>query len=174
MIYKGFYFTRLYLNKLFDKPYICDPSQVELVDDFVKDVLHWLKKDFLLILVTNQTWVWAGFYTYEDVLKVNKKLEELLGLKFDWVYMCCHHPNFNCNCRKPKTGLFEQAIKDFNIDVAKSWMIGDKQKDMIAGKKVWLKTILLWDKLYPETDFVCRNYEEVGEVFENLRCKDNT
>jgi D-glycero-D-manno-heptose 1,7-bisphosphate phosphatase len=50
--------------------------------------------------------------------------------------MCCHHPNFNCNCRKPKTGLFEQAIKDFNIDVAKSWMIGDKQKDMIAGKKV--------------------------------------
>ena len=43
------------LNKLFDKPYISDPSQVELVDDFVKDVLHWLKKDFLLILVTNQT-----------------------------------------------------------------------------------------------------------------------
>jgi D-glycero-D-manno-heptose 1,7-bisphosphate phosphatase len=50
--------------------------------------------------------------------------------------MCCHHPNLNCTCRKPNIGLFQQAIKDFNIDITNSWMIGDKQKDMIAGKKV--------------------------------------
>lgn len=128
------------INKLFDKPYIDNPNNVELLP-WVKKALKILKeKWYFLIVITNQTGVGTWYYTKEQAEAVNKKIQELLWFNFDWIYSCYHHPNDNCACRKPWTALVEQAIKDFNIDIKKSWFVWDKEKDVLTWKNIWCRT----------------------------------
>ncbi len=112
---------------------------------------------FLSIVITNQPMIAKGFVSFEDVEEVHKTLETALGQEkayLDGIYYCPHHPEkgfpgertelkIDCSCRKPKIGLFEQAAKDFNIDFSQSWMIGDRESDMQAGKNTGCKTILV-------------------------------
>lgn len=98
-----------------------------------------------------------GFISFQDVENIHKKLETDLGNNqayVDRIYYCPHHPDkgfageipdlkIDCDCRKPKIGLFLQAQQDFNIDLSRSWMIGDSETDMQAGKTAGCKTILV-------------------------------
>ncbi len=105
-------------------------------------------KGYYSIVITNQSGIARGLLS-EDVLKnMNQYLIERTGV--DAVYYCPHHPQGNidiykkvCRCRKPETGLLEQACEDFNIDMSKSYMVGDRACDVLAGQKAGLKTILL-------------------------------
>jgi len=155
------------INKLFDKKYVCNPDKVELFEG-VKNTLTKLKNLwYLLIIVTNQTWVWAWYYTKQQAEDVNRKIQELIWFNFDGIYSCYHHPDANCDCRKPKTWLFEQALKDFDIDIENSFMIWDKCKDIEAWKKMWLKTILFWSKEnFCNADYSCDNWQDIMKIFE--------
>jgi len=82
-------------------------------------------------------------------------------VELDGIYYCPHHPDEDCNCRKPKTGLFDKAIKDHEIIVEKSYMLGDKILDIEAGKNVGMKAILIpvrdgkEETIYEKHQFTC-------------------
>lgn len=106
---------------------------------------------FLTIIISNQSGIAIGIMSEEDLKEIHiKMLEELskTGANIDSIYHCPHNEKDNCACRKPKTGMLLKAKEDFNIDLTKSWIIGDSESDIIAGQKAGCKTILINEKLY--------------------------
>ena len=97
---------------------------------------------FKLIVVTNQGGIAKGKYTIEDVEKVHNYMKEKLaerGIIIDAIYYCPHHSDISsCECRKPGTLMIEKGIKQFDIDVNQSYLIGDSERDIIAAKKAGL------------------------------------
>jgi D-glycero-D-manno-heptose 1,7-bisphosphate phosphatase len=107
------------------------------------------QSDYLAILVTNQAGVARGYFT-EDVIKaVHARLEQELeegGAHLDAIFYCAHHPSigehpyrFDCDCRKPKPGLVTRAAEHFDIDLTKSWMIGDRYSDIELARNAGLR-----------------------------------
>lgn len=119
------------------------PEAIKLLND----------NEYKVIVVTNQAGVARGYYTEADVKKLHKHIDDELRkyqAHIDAYYYCPHHPIYGigeykveCNCRKPKTGLLEKAVKDFAIDLSNSWIIGDKQSDVESGELLYIKTILV-------------------------------
>ena len=108
----------------------------------VKEVISMIKrKGYLVIITSNQSGINRGIIKKENIEKINEKLKK--DLDVDAIYYCPHLPDENCGCRKPKTGLIEKAVKDFNIDIKNSWFIGDNDYDMIAGKSAGCKTLMV-------------------------------
>lgn len=112
---------------------------------------------YLVIVVTNQPVIARGEVTIDELNNIHNKMETLLGKDgayVDAIYYCPHHPHkgyegeipelkIECECRKPKPGLILQAAKEFNIDLTSSWMIGDSENDILAGKNAGCKTVLI-------------------------------
>lgn len=104
---------------------------------------------FLVIVVTNQAGIAKGYYTVEDIYllhrEMNRRLREQWGAHIDAFYFCPHHPDYSgpCRCRKPEPGMIEQAIRDFDIDVALSILYGDKVWDIQAGERCGIQSVLL-------------------------------
>ncbi len=105
------------------------------------------------------------------------ELERQLNIKFDKTYFCPYHPDFSGDfpCRKPNNGMILQAKKEFDIDLQKSFMIGDNEKDIISGKKSNCKTILIntqhleGEKLKEKPDFIANNWQEIENyILKNL------
>ncbi len=117
---------------------------------------------YLAIVATNQPVVARGEVTKSQLEEIHNKMETLLGLEgayLDAIYYCPHHPHkgyegeipelkVDCDCRKPKPGMLLRAAKDFNIDLEKSWMIGDGVNDIKAGKAAGCKTCLIGNGAY--------------------------
>lgn len=112
---------------------------------------------YLAIVITNQPVIARGEVSVLQLQEIHNKMETLLGLEgayLDAIYYCPHHPHkgyegeipelkIDCDCRKPRPGLFLKAAKDFNIDLNNSWMIGDSENDVKAGKAAGCKTVLI-------------------------------
>lgn len=111
----------------------------------VADAIQKLNKaGYLVIVVTNQRGVARGIMTMDDVEDVHRyMIEELAkhGAHIDGIYVCPHNDG-ECNCRKPKIGLFLQAEKDFALDKSHSWMIGDSNTDIEAGERYGVRTLM--------------------------------
>lgn len=121
---------------IFDKNYISKPDDAKAIPGAFEALKILRKAGFMLVLVSNQSGVGRGYFTSESVDRVNEKVLELAmseNLRFDGVYYCPHHPNDNCDCRKPAPGLLLKASKDLCINLQKSAMVGDKQSDIEAG-----------------------------------------
>jgi len=106
------------------------------------------EKGYYAIVITNQSGVARGLFTEKTLQNVNKYLMEITGV--DAIYYCPHHPNGSvskyrkiCMCRKPGIGLLEYARMDFEIDMGRSYMVGDRASDILAGQKAGIKTVLL-------------------------------
>ena len=112
-----------------------------------KSILNLKKLNFYCILVTNQPDVSRGKIEKETVIEMNEYIKK--ELKLSDVFVCFHDDKDNCECRKPKPGLILNASKKWNIDLKKSYMIGDRWKDIDAGKSSGCKTILI-DNKYKE------------------------
>ena len=122
------------------------------VEDFkilptVPDAIKLLNDNgFKIIVITNQSGVARGYFTEETLAQIHQKMKDELGkygARVDAIYYCPHHPDENCECRKPKTALFHRAVKEHNIDLGNSYMIGDMQMDIDAGNAMGCKTILV-------------------------------
>jgi D-glycero-D-manno-heptose 1,7-bisphosphate phosphatase len=114
---------------------------------------------YLAIVVTNQPVIARGEISIEELTEIHNKMETLLGAEgayLDAIYYCPHHPHkgyggevpelkIDCDCRKPKPGMLLKAAEDFNIDLSRSWMIGDGENDIKAGKAAGCKTVLIGD-----------------------------
>jgi len=136
-----------------DIPYNVDPSKVWL-DPFASQALARLQKSgFRLFIISNQPGVAKGFFSIQELEQAFEKLLSLLnheGIKIDDYYYCPHFKNgkmtpyaVECNCRKPMPGLILKAAKAHNIDLKKSWMVGDILNDVEAGNRVGCKTVLI-------------------------------
>lgn len=141
------------INKDMDSKPLC--KDFELLDGVAEAIKSINKSDYLSVVVTNQPMIAKGFVTFEEVENTHKKMETLLGEQHAYlngIYYCPHHPvkgfdgeikelKIDCECRKPKAGMLFRATKDLNIDLENSWMIGDSQRDIDAGKNANCRTI---------------------------------
>jgi D-glycero-D-manno-heptose 1,7-bisphosphate phosphatase len=108
---------------------------------------------FLAILVTNQSGIGRGYYPEDLVLELHDRLRDHLaeiGARLDGIYYCPHHPHAEleafreeCRCRKPRTGLIDQALKDFDIDMPRSYVVGDRFVDIDFAGRAGLKGVLV-------------------------------
>ncbi|MGA8543359.1 MAG: HAD family hydrolase [Thermoplasmata archaeon] len=100
-------------------------------------------RGYLVVCVTNQSGIERGFYTREDVERIHRRVNELLASSktlVDAFYYCPHAPESHCACRKPGTLLFEQARREWHIDFGTSAIIGDRNIDIEAGRRLGLLT----------------------------------
>jgi D-glycero-D-manno-heptose 1,7-bisphosphate phosphatase len=119
-----------------DDGYIHEPEKVELLRGVPEGLKLLREKGYLLIVVSNQSGIGRGYFQEKDFHAVNERLQELLkpyDVQIDDFFFCPHHPDDNCNCRKPKTGMVEKAVKKWNIDVSKSFVVGDKEIDVMLA-----------------------------------------
>lgn len=142
------------INK--DVGFLRDIDNFELVDGAAKAIRR-LNDEYLVIVITNQPVVARGEVTVSELEMIHNKMETLLGEEgayIDGLYYCPHHPDkgyegevlelkIDCDCRKPKPGLIFRAARDFNISLDRSWMIGDGERDIQAGKNAGCSTILI-------------------------------
>jgi D-glycero-D-manno-heptose 1,7-bisphosphate phosphatase len=131
--------------------------------------LNRIQAEYKLIIVTNQSGIARGYYTKEDYFNFRNELLKRLneeGVFLSGDYHCPHSPEKNCNCRKPKTGMLEEATKHFNLDLKKCWMIGDHLSDIQTGKNAGCKTIHILTRHVTnplkEADFVARDMIEAA------------
>ena len=157
--------------------FLRSPSELELIDGAAESLRLINESGYLCIVVTNQPVIARGEVTVEELQVIHNKMETELGRRgayIDALYYCPHHPDkgfegevvelkFDCDCRKPKPGLILRASKDFNIDLSRSWMIGDGKNDVGAGKAAGCKTVLLSSAEECEADITAENLLEAIE-----------
>ena len=129
-----------------EREYLSEPEQVMLIPG-VGAALRELKKMGLgLVVITNQSGVGRGFFDQLQLERVHERLRKLLekeNVLLDGVYVCPHTPEDDCDCRKPKLGLFEKAAKDLGFSLEGSIVIGDKASDMEMGHLAGATTFLV-------------------------------
>lgn len=137
--------------------FLRNTDDFELLPGVVEAIKAINASGFLAIVVTNQPVIARGEVTYDQLQEIHNKMETLLGSAgayLDAIYFCPHHPHkgyegeipelkIECDCRKPKPGMLLKAAEDFNIDLSLSWMIGDGENDVKAGKAAGCKTGLI-------------------------------
>lgn len=104
------------------------------------------KQGYLTIVVTNQSGVDRGYFPMELVEKINAHMKTTLekrGAVIDGIFFCPHRPSAECECRKPKPGLIEQAVRTFDIEIERSYIIGDTCSDIELGYNSGLQGILV-------------------------------
>lgn len=152
----------------------------ELIDGVAEAIRKINESGYLVIVVTNQPVVARGEVSFEELKEIHNKMETLLGEKgayLDAIYYCPHHPHkgyegevpklkIECECRKPKPGMLLKATKEFNIDLKNSWMIGDDEKDIKAGKAVGCHTVLLSTECdYYGQDICVANLQQFADQY---------
>jgi len=133
------------INKEID--YLYKKEDCKFIKGIFEACLSFLRKGYKIIIVSNQSGIGRGIYSKDDFEKITKwmlaefKKKEVSILDF---FYCPHTPNANCECRKPKPGMFFEAQNKYNIDMKNSWMIGDKESDIKAANAAGInKTILV-------------------------------
>lgn len=135
--------------------FLRDINEFELLPGAAEAIKEINASRYLAIVATNQPVIARGEVTRAQLQEIHNKMETLLGEKgayLDAIYYCPHHPHkgypgeipelkIECACRKPKPGMLLQAAQDYNIDLAKSWMIGDGKNDVLAGEAVGCRTM---------------------------------
>jgi len=165
--------------------HLSNQEQFELIEGVDEAISKINKGGFLVVVVTNQPVIARGELKDSELKVIHNKMDTLLGQKgayIDRLYYCPHHTDmgfkgevkalkFDCDCRKPKIGMFIKAKKDLNIALEKSWVIGDSTRDILAAKNAGIKSILVKtgyageDRSYEVTsDFVAENLNKAVEL----------
>jgi len=126
--------------------YLHDIDKFEFIDGVLEAFEYILSRNYDIIVVTNQSGIGRGFYSEDNFLELNKWMVNFLkskGINILDVFYCPHSPEDDCNCRKPKPGMFLDAKKKFNIEMDKSWSIGDKETDIMAATYAGISNTIL-------------------------------
>ncbi len=129
-----------------DPGYIRSSDQYELFPGVPQALARLKQAGARLIVVTNQSGVARGLLSLDDLDAIHQKLRRLLheaGAALDAIYFCPHHPDEQCRCRKPNTGMIDQALRDGGIDLSRSYLIGDQGRDMELAKRIGARSILV-------------------------------
>ena len=134
------------INRKIENGYVLDWKDFKFLPDVDKAIKLLNEKDIPVIVISNQACVGKGLITIDKLNDINNRMVRELGSKGAWiddVFVCPHKKEDNCDCRKPKTGLFRQAAEKHDIDFKGSWFIGDSPEDVEAGKCAGTSTYLL-------------------------------
>lgn len=137
------------------KGFITKSEDMELIPGITEVIKKINDSGYLAIVVTNQPVIARGDCTFEELQEINEKMETLLGAEgayIDDLFYCPHHPDkgfegervefkIDCECRKPKPGMLLQAAEKYNIDLSASYMVGDDERDMEAGRRAGCKCV---------------------------------
>ncbi len=124
---------------------------------------------FLVIVLTNQSGIARGIYSEADMHSIHDAIQEHVGGLIDGFYFCPHLPDAGCRCRKPNLGMIEDAVRDHDIELEGSWMIGDKNLDVWIAENAGLKSAMVMtgygrkhlDTLETPPDIVAAEFGEV-------------
>lgn len=126
--------------------YLGDPAKCKLLPGALGALRVLGDMGFRIVMVTNQPGVGLGYFTLEDLYRVNRvilKAAGKLGAKFHKLYICPHSHAEDCACRKPKAAMIERAVKELNIDLSQSFVIGDTTLDLMMARNAGVKSILV-------------------------------
>lgn len=136
-----------------DVPYNVDPRRIVLASGIATGLKRLSDAGFKLVVISNQSGVAHGYFEEEALRGVILRLAELLGehgVRLDGFYYCPHHPQGEiarytgeCECRKPQPGMIQRAARDLQIDLSRSWMIGDILDDVEAGHRAGCRAVLI-------------------------------
>ena len=139
------------------KGFISNAEDLELIPGTIEAIKAINKSGALAIVITNQPVIARGECSFEELHNIHNKLKTLLGEKgafVDDIFYCPHHPDkgfegevpelkFDCECRKPKIGMIDEAVKKYNIDLSKSYMVGDSTMDLELARNAGVKSVLV-------------------------------
>lgn len=139
------------------KGFISKADDLELIPGSIEAIKAINKSGALAIVITNQPVIARGECSFEELHNIHNKLKTLLGEKgafVDDIFYCPHHPDkgfdgevpelkFDCECRKPKTGMIDEAVEKYNIDLSKSYMVGDSTMDLETARNAGVKSVLV-------------------------------
>jgi D-glycero-D-manno-heptose 1,7-bisphosphate phosphatase len=136
-----------------DVGYPRNPGDVELVPEAPQALARLRELGLKLVVVSNQSGVGRGLVTADEAASVHQRFVEALrahGVELDAAYYCPHAPDEGCSCRKPSPELLERAARELNLDLGESFMVGDKESDLEAGRRAGCRTIPFhsWQDVY--------------------------
>ncbi|WP_339123801.1 UDP-N-acetylmuramoyl-tripeptide--D-alanyl-D-alanine ligase [Fusobacterium nucleatum] len=172
-----------------EKNYIYKSEDLVFEEGSVEALKTFKNLGYILIVVSNQSGIAKGYFTEADLNIFNNNMNEILkknGVEITEFYCCLHHPDGIgkykkvCECRKPNNKMIEDAIKKYNIDREKSYMIGDKISDIGAGLKSNLKTVLVktgyglkdMEKIDKNETLICENLKDFSEILKREKLNE--
>jgi histidinol-phosphate phosphatase family protein len=137
--------------------FVTAPGQLDLIPGAALAVRRLNEAEFRAVLITNQPVIARGETTFDGLRRIHARLETLLGAEgafLDAIYFCPHHTDkgfpgevaalkIDCSCRKPKTGMIETAVRDLNIDLGRSWLVGDATRDIETARRAKIRSVLV-------------------------------
>ena len=129
-----------------DVGYLHEPEKLKFLPNVFEGVKKMRDMGYKIVVITNQSGIGLGYFTNEDFYSVNTKMLKgfsAAGIILSKIYFCPHSKDEDCECRKPGTALIERARSDLNLDITRSYIIGDSTLDIEAGKRAGAKTILV-------------------------------
>ena len=172
-----------------EKDYIYKSEDLVFEEGSIEALKTFKNLGYILIVVSNQSGIARGYFTEADLNIFNNNMNEILkknGVEITEFYCCPHHPDGIgkykkvCECRKPNNKMIEDAIEKYNIDRAKSYMIGDKISDIEAGLKSNLKTVLVktgyglkdMEKIDKNETLICENLKDFSEILKREKLNE--
>ena len=165
-----------------DTNLLAEPRQLQLYSYAPQALADLHFAGFLTVVVTNQTVVARGLATEQMVVAIHDQIQRLStaagGGSVDRFYFCPHHPSatlpeyrVQCDCRKPRPGMLYRAATELGIDLASSWMVGDRLTDIAAGRRAGCQTILVETGMHlaPPIEVIAG---DGGAVAPDCRCAD--
>jgi D,D-heptose 1,7-bisphosphate phosphatase len=146
MSYKAIFLDRDGVINEERKDYVKNLNEFKIINGSLDAIKYIKQKKYLVVIITNQSAVNRGFMSIKKLNEIHDFLEERileLDISIDGIYFCPHTPQENCGCRKPKPGLILKAAEELKIDLKKSFMVGDSEKDIKAAENAGCKGILL-------------------------------
>ena len=161
--------------------YLSSPKEVSIFPEAIRALQLLKENNYKIIVVTNQAGVAKGFFAEACISEVHAEIDRQLkqhNLKIDHYYYCPHHPEGiveqykkSCNCRKPMPGMIQRAQKDYNLDLSKSFLIGDKISDLLAAKNSGCLGILVetgYGKAYKE-EAISKDFSVLPNIEQAVR-----
>lgn len=123
--------------------YLHRPEEMRLFPSSAPALKSFKDAGYILVVVTNQSGIGRGIYTEDDMKRVHEAMQDQLGGIIDGFYHCPHLPCDGCECRKPGLKMVRDAERDLDIDLDRSWMVGDKRIDVETGSAAGIRTALV-------------------------------
>ncbi len=149
--------------------YVCQPEDFVVMPEFLQSLRIVEQAGYDAVIITNQQGVGKGLYTERTLSGIHAKLNaqvEQAGLKLLAIYYCPHLAREECDCRKPKPGMFLKAAEDWAIDLANSWMVGDSFRDVDAGLAAGCRTLLVNPDNYDRSTVWIQTVQEMPPALE--------
>jgi len=156
-----------------EKNYLYKIEDFEFVNGTFETLQTLQDTGYKLFIITNQSGIGRGYYTLEDFNKLTSWMLnefEKNSITISQVELCPHSPNDNCSCRKPLTGMIDNILKNYDLDLQNSWLIGDKSSDIKCAINANIKNTIqvksghAFVEKDSKADFVCDSIKDVGKI----------